>query len=172
MIPENYRRIKRQILLSGCKKGKLMSGTLSMSAQGTSALTERFVNSLYIGRAQIYSVETERRPHKFYYIGYRDTFGVKMPGPRNTSEYQIWIGSWVWGRSKKLDDALNKAMKGKFPNCRHNYQIKVRAKLHGETFTKPEWYNPAKAPAVEKTNLPIRGRKIPRRRKGRRRLTI
>lgn len=130
--------------------------------------SELFRNAFYIGRIQIYS-EEERRPHKVFYIGYRDAFGVKIPEPKGYS-YQIWPINWVQGRSKKLDRAVQKSLKGKFPEVRHNIQLKLRA-THGELFIKPGWFNQEKATAFKKEDqkLPIRGK---RRKKKRRKLLV
>ena len=134
--------------------------------------SEKFVNTFYIGRHQIHPPDSGKKPHRFYYIGYRDLFGVLMPEARGSFSSQLWGPHWVFGRSKKLDKALHQAMKGKFPDVRHNTQLRARADSHGQLFTKPTWHGKA-PPTVKKTAevLPIRGRRIPirGRRKNRRR---
>ena len=125
---------------------------------------DRFKNALYIGRHQIYP-EENRPPHKFYYIGYKDAFGIRFCERQRRWDCQIWGLSWVTGRSNKLDKAINNAMKGKFMDCRHNTRAEKRAKLHGETFIKPTWLYKEAAPAAQKAGekLPIRGKRRPGR---------
>jgi hypothetical protein len=128
-------------------------------------LNENFRNAFYIGRYRIGDDE-DKKPHKFFYIGYRDAFGVAMPEGKNRWGFQIWGISWVQGRTTKLDKAIAKAMKGKFIDCRHNAQLLKRA-THGQEFIKPTrmQYPPttttAKKTAEEK--LPLRRRKRTRR---------
>lgn len=127
---------------------------------------DRFVSAFYIGRHQIYP-EANRPPHKFYYIGYEDAFGVEFCERKGRRDFQIWGLSWVTGRSNKLDKSIDNAMKGKFMDCRHNTQAEKRAKLHGESFIKPTWLYKEAAPAATKAGekLPIRGKRRRKRRK-------
>lgn len=125
---------------------------------------QAFKNAFYIGRAQIYSEDYDRRPHKFFYIGYQDLFGVIMPEGKGRSGYQVWGTNWVYGRSKLLDKALREAMKGNFPDVRHNVRVRARAKSHGKRFIKPKWAGEKTILAEEENQaLPIRGRKRRRR---------
>ncbi len=133
---------------------------------------EGFLNSPYIGRAQIHDKE-EAGPHKFYYLGFYDVFGVSMPIPsarpelRGRRETQLWPLAWVRKRLPKLDKAVDDAMAGKFIAIRHNARLKARAIEHGKKhFRKPKWHRPPeKVTATEKDKLPLRGRKKRRRRK-------
>lgn len=141
-------------------------GFRQLDAYAQVHFSEGFANALYIGRHQIWP-DGERRPHKFYYIGYRDMFGVLMPSRGKAYAPQIWGTGWVRGRSERLDQAVKDAMKGKFPEVRHNLRIQKRAKTHGKTFIKPTWRDREKALALKEATekLPIRGRKKRRRRK-------
>ncbi len=133
-----------------------------------------FRNAFYIGRRQIYDDKSGKGPHKIYYVGYHDLFGVRMPGPRGLIEVQLWGASWVMGKDDKLDVAIENAMHGEFPNVRHNVQLRKRAKSRGRLFIKPQWFDPTKAPAAKEANskLPIRGRKRRNGKRKRRRLLI
>ncbi len=137
-------------------------------------LEEHFQNAPLICRVQIWPPE-ERGPHRFYYIGYRDVFGAQMPEPPGRGfDYQIWGTAWVRGRSKKIDAAIDAAMKGKFRVCRHNQQLKLRAKRDGkQLFQKPVWQNapPKTTPASsEAEKLPLRRKR--KKTRPRRKLTI
>jgi len=138
-----------------------------MSKYAQRMMNEGFRNAYYIGRYQIYDKdETNRPPHRIYYIGHGDAFGVIMPEGRKKVGYQIWGISWVRGRSTKLDKAIAAALKGKFPNLRHNIQIDKRAIKHGKQFIKPTWIHGETPKAFAKKandKLPIRGRKRTRR---------
>lgn len=144
---------------------------MTLSEQASKDFNSGFVNCFYIGRIQIRPKE-ECQPHKFYYIGYGDVFGVSMPEPNGRRGFQIWYKSWVAGRSDKLDKALKAAMRGKFPECRHNYRLRKGADSHETTFIKPSWLHQKEAPAIAQENglLPIRGkRKLATRKKLQRR---
>ena len=136
-----------------------------LNAYADKMFSEGFENAYYIGRHQIFQ-EDERGPHKFYYIGYQDTFGVRIPAPRNRFEVQIWGMRWTLGRSEKLDKAIANALKGKFTEVRHNIRLAKRAKSHGEEFVEATWRHPKKAAAKKAgEKLPIRGRRHRRRRR-------
>lgn len=152
---------------------------MPITQQASDELQNRFVNSPYIGRAQIWDKKsTGHGPHKFFYIGYHDIFGVEMPavckrpGMERRKEYQIWGRSWVEGRLSRLDEAIERAVAGDFIDCRHNHSLKVRAKRRGKKFfKKPEWHKTPKKIAVkEEDKLPIRGRRNKKRK--RRKLNI
>jgi len=142
-----------------------MQGGIPIEA--TQQMEEYFENSPYIGRAQIFDKEeTSTGPHKFYYLGFHDVFGVRMPTTskrphmRGQFEVQIWSLQWVDRRLPKLTRAVGRAMKGNFIDCRHNAQLKKRAKEHGRAFFKTPQRIRAEAAATEEANrLPIRGRK-------------
>ncbi len=141
----------------------------SQSKYASRMMNEHFKNALYIGRELLHDQEAGKPPHRFYYIGHGDAFGVAMPEARGRWGFQIWGISWVRGRSRKLDKAIANALEGNFPDCRHNVQVKKRAKEHGKkVFVKPTWIY-EKAPATVKKNattkLPIRGKSKSRRRK-------
>jgi len=132
-------------------------------------LDEHFQNAPLVCRVQIWPKE-DRGPHKFFYIGYRDAFGVRMPEPPGRGfDYQIWGVGWVRGRSKKIDSLIDAALKGKFKECRHNQQLKLRAKQNGKRFfIKPVWQNapPSTSASQETEKLPLRRkRKIHRPRR-------
>lgn len=128
--------------------------------------SEMFRNAFYIGRHQLHPPDTDRRPHRFYYIGFRDLFGVVMPEGKGGVCPQLWGSKWVFGRSKKLDKALHNAMKGKFADVRHNTQLRARANSHGRLFIKPEWSGESPTTTEKETEaLPIRGRRKRKRRK-------
>lgn len=130
---------------------------------------EHFKNAYYIGRHMLNDTADGRPHHRFFYVGHGDAFGVAMPEAKGRVGFQIWGISWVRGRSTKLDKAIANALKGKFPNLRHNIMIDKRAVKHGKQFIKPTYIHeeaPKKA-ATKKANgqLPIRGRKRRQRRK-------
>lgn len=130
---------------------------------------EGFHNALYIGRHLLHDQDIDKPPHRFYYIGHGDAFGVAMPETKRRWGFQIWGLSWVHGRSNKLDKAIAAALKGKFPDCRHNVQINKRAKRRGKkAFIKPTWIHSETPPAFAKekstAKLPIRGKGKRRRR--------
>lgn len=126
----------------------------------------RFKNAFYIGRYQIHPSDSDRKPHRFFYIGYRDLFGVLMPEARGLFHAQLWGMEWTYGRSKKLDKALHQAMKGKFPDVRHNTQLRARADSHEKLFIKPTWHEKASSIIKETSKvLPIRRRRKLLRRK-------
>lgn len=118
-----------------------------------------FRDAHYIGRVLI--DKELGKHHKIFYIGYFDAFGVSMPHPSGKYDFQIWAQSWVLGRCKKLDAAIDAAMKGKFSKHRHNVQIKLRANSHGRKFIKPEWKQEKNAPPVieKKVKFETRGRR-------------
>lgn len=121
-----------------------------------------FTDMFYIGRHLLYG----DRHHKFFYVGHYDLFGVAAPEGSRMANYQLWGPNWVRGRSKKLDAAIDRAMRGKFPDCRHN----TRAINNGAEFIKPTWNRPNEAAAAiavakEKNKLPIRKRTSKRSRR-------
>lgn len=132
---------------------------------------EQFLNSPYIGSAQIWDKEeTGYGKHKFFYLGYFDLFGVRMPemGPKKMPDFQIWPLAWVRKRVRTLDAVIDKAMAGDYVRTRHNIQLEKRAIEHGRKLhTKPRWHRKAKtAPPLEEGNkLPKRKRKRKRKRK-------
>jgi len=132
---------------------------------------EKFVNSPYIGRAQLWDKEeTGLGPHRFFYLGYYDIFGVEMPcaGRRKGVEFQIWPLAWVKRRLKKLDKHIEDAMAGDYLQVRHNIQLQKRAKKHGRKLhRKPTWHRKPKAEAALKE-----GNKLPKRKRKRRRLRV
>lgn len=133
-------------------------------------MNERFKDALYIGRLMLHNQDADKPPYRFYYLGHGDAFGVAMPETNRRWGFQIWGISWIQGRSNKLDKAIAAALKGKFPDCRHNVQIKKRAKQHGKkVFIKPTWIHGKTPPTFAKekseAKLPIRGRRKRRRRK-------
>jgi len=127
-------------------------------------LDEHFKYAYYLGRYQVDPSE-DVKPHKFYYIGHGDAFGVAMAESRGRVGYQIWGISWVRGRSAKLDRAIANALKGKFINCRHNVQVDNRANKHGTQFIKPTWVHEAAPAAKKAAKLPLRKKTGRRRRK-------
>jgi hypothetical protein len=132
-------------------------------------MDEHFKGAYYIGRHLLHFQDADQPPHRFYYIGHGDAFGVAMPESKRRWGFQIWGISWVRGRSNKLDKAIAAALKGKFPDCRHNVQVKKRAKQHGKkAFIKPTWIHekpPLAFAKVSAAKLPIRGKGKRRRRK-------
>lgn len=118
-------------------------------------LNEHFKNAYYLGRHQV-NPSADVKPHKFYYIGHGDAFGICMAESRGRRGFQIWGISWVRGRSAKLDRAIANALEGKFIKCRHNVQVDNRAKKHGKQFIEPTWVHEAPPTAKKATKLPLR----------------
>jgi hypothetical protein len=141
---------------------------LGIPQEAVEQMGDQFLHSPYIGSAQIWNKEeTGYGKHKFFYLGYYDLFGVRMPpmGPNHRPEFQIWPLAWVRKRIRSLDSVIEKAMAGEFVRTRHNIQLQKRAKQHGRKFyRKPKQYRPTKTVvATEKGKLPKRRRKHKRR---------
>jgi len=128
-------------------------------------MEEHFVNAPYIGRRQIFDREVrDLGPHKFYYVGFADLFGVITPETKNLKGHQLWCFDWCAGSDKKSRAALLNAAKGKFIECRHNIRLKQRAIEHGKKFfVRPEWQNSKKAANAKEGRLPLRKKKRTRR---------
>lgn len=127
-----------------------------------------FEHAYYIGRIQIHTQDSGEPAHKIYYIGHSDIVGVATPEKRGRWGFQIWGMGWVQGRSKRLDKALAAALKGSFPDVRHNVRVDRRATIHGPQFIKPTATITPQETTTEKTTpglFPIRGRKRTQRRK-------
>lgn len=142
--------------------GRIRMESKQLTTYAARMFTEGFRNAYYIGRYQIHTdLFPDRRPHKFFYIGYRDMFGVAMPEARGYS-FQVWGRTWVIGRSEKLDAAVKNAMRGRFPEVRHNIQLDKRAKHDVSIgWRKPEWFHTEKKATVTQADqeLPLRGQK-------------
>jgi len=132
-----------------------------ISEEALRQFREHFVNSPYIGRAQLYNKEdTGLGHHRFFYLGYYDLFGVEMPasGRKHGVEFQIWPLAWVKKHLPRINKLVADALAGKYIHIRHNIELKKRAIESGQQFfTKPKHY---KAPlALAKADrLPMRGR--------------
>lgn len=140
-------------------------GTMNLLAIGMMLGNSK--DLFYIGRILVDKKLGKR--HRIFYIGYHDAFGVAMPNPCGKYGFQIWGRDWLYGRCKKLDDALDAAMKGKFIKHRHNVQIKLRANSHDTKFIKPQWMyeknTPTTAPVEKEFKFKTRGRRRKRVRK-------
>lgn len=127
-------------------------------------MAELFLNSPYLGGVNPYPGHGK---YRFYYLGYRDIFGVRIPAtnPRSHFDIQIWPRAWVEKHLSDLRERIKQGREGKLIKTRHNLRLIKRAKANGnECFRKPERANPQAAAAVaEKDKLPIRKKKTGKR---------